>query len=92
MLFDFYKRENAKKAGSIHATYLVSGVRQAVEMPSTSPSQNGTSGNMDVDSDVPPSSPPMSSSMPAASQDNGGCVENVSVLTVTLVREEELAG
>lgn len=45
-----------------------------------------------MEGDVPPSSPPMSSSLPAASQEQSSYVEEVPVLTITLVREEELDG
>ncbi|KAL9622218.1 MAG: hypothetical protein Q9160_003401 [Pyrenula sp. 1 TL-2023] len=84
--------ENAKKAGSVHATYLVSGVRKPTEALSSASTQNETNGDMDVDGDVPPSSPPMSSSMPAASQEQNGYTEEVPVFSITLVREEDLEG
>lgn len=92
MLYDFHKRENSKKASSVHATYLVSGVRKPAEIPSSGPTQNEMNGDMDVDGDVPPSSPPMSSSMPAASQEQNGYTDEVPVFSITLVREEDLGG
>ncbi|CAK7218377.1 CDC27 protein [Sporothrix curviconia] len=48
-LFDFHTAQNAKKAGSLHATYLLYGTKQAVEVASHAQNQNGSSGEEDVD-------------------------------------------
>ena len=88
MLFDFYQRENSKKAVSVHATYLLCGRKHLSEQ--ASPSQNGTNG--DISMDVPPSSPPFSSSMPADAKENASNSPEVPCQTITLVREEDLEG
>lgn len=87
MLFDFYQKENAKKPGSIYATYLLAGTKKIwhIHGHETSKGANG---------DVPmPSSPPAPpSSMPQASQATEHLeeVSQVPVKTILLCREEDL--
>lgn len=84
MLFDFHNQQNAKKPGTIHATYLVSGTkrREAPVATNGGPKQDG-------EDDYMQSSPfMMSSSMPQPEDDTS----ETSVLNIALVREEELEG
>lgn len=93
ILAEFYTAENAKKSGSVHATYLVSGLQEAPALGL--PETNGTTSSQqpdevmgDADSDMPmPSSPFPSSSAPGPSQ-TAAAPELRRVLT--LVREEQL--
>ena len=84
MLYDFHRQQNAKKTGSIHATYLLSGTKRKEDPVAT----NGDA-KKDGEDDVMQSSPFMSSSMPQPEEINTG---ETSVLSVTLVREEDLEG
>lgn len=83
MLFDFHNHQNAKKPGTIHATYLVSGTKRKETAPAIT---NG--GAKDGEDDYMQSSPFMSSSMPQPEEGTG----ETSVLSISLVREEELEG
>ena len=87
MLFDFYSHENAKRPGSIHATYLLSGRRKPKQPAELS---NGNS-TYKEDSPVPSSPPPFSSSMLDPSQ-NDTSGDSELVQTITLAREESLEG
>jgi DNA polymerase delta subunit 3 len=91
MLFDFHAHENAKRPGSVHATYLLSGIKKIKEKQSLSNGQNGLQHD---DEPVPSSPPPFTSSMLQSSQKNGDDddVEVSSIQTITLVREESLEG
>lgn len=81
MLFDFHQKQNAKKANSIHATYLISGIRRAID------DTNGTNGR--IGEDVSMRSSPFMSSMPEPG-DAEPEEETVKESTLLLVREEEL--
>lgn len=83
MLYDFHRQQNARRAGSVHATYLLSGV---TSMQRTSDAGgNGRAEGGDVQMQ---SSPFMSSSTPHQDEE-----ENVHLVkVVTLVREEHLEG
>jgi DNA polymerase delta subunit 3 len=82
MLYDFHRQQNRKKPGTIHATYLVSGTKQEDRVPTIEePKKDGEDSYMQ-------SSPFMASSMPQAEQGTG----ETGVLSITLVREENLAG
>ncbi len=83
MLYDFHQKQNAKKPGMIHATYLLSGTKK-MEDPI---SLNGET-KKDGEDDYMLSSPFMSSSMPQPEEGTG----ESSVLSITLVREEDLEG
>jgi len=80
MLYEFHHLQNAKKPGTVHATYLVSGTKRAEEQEASSGVQK------DGEDEYMQSSPFMSSSMPQPDQDT----EETSVLSITLVREEDL--
>ncbi|MCJ1378473.1 hypothetical protein MMC17_001572 [Xylographa soralifera] len=79
ILYDFHARQNAKKSGSVHATYLVSGVQ------STKAIVNRSIAEADEDVHMH-SSPFMSSSMPQQDVEEG--VFEVKVMT--LVQEQRL--
>lgn len=83
MLYDFHHNQNAKKPGTVHATYLLGGTKR-FEAPIAS---NGGP-KKDGEDDYMQSSPFVSSSMP---QPEDGTGES-SVLSITLVREENLEG
>ena len=100
MLHDFHAHENEKKPGSIHATYLLAGVKKPDAPPAR---MNGhTNGQKldakdDTDEPMPSSPPPFTSSGLESSQDEGNVDEEVDrervpVRTITLVREEALEG
>jgi DNA polymerase delta subunit 3 len=91
MLYDFHTHENAKKPGSVHATYLLAGIKTVQKKPALS---NGRNGTKLEDEPVPSSPPPFTSSMLQSSQQNGDGeeAEMTSVQTITLVREESLDG
>ncbi|KAH8728676.1 DNA polymerase subunit Cdc27 [Phaeosphaeriaceae sp. PMI808] len=79
MLFDFHQKQNARKAKSVHATYLVTGKKSSIER---------TNGAHDKDSgDIPMRSSPFMSSMPEPEE---SVAEPVKRTTIVLVREEEL--
>jgi DNA polymerase delta subunit 3 len=79
MLFEFHQKQNAKKANSVHATYLVTGKRRTAEHT------NGF--NRRDDEDVAMRSSPFMSSMPEPAE---LAQELVKKTTIVLVREEEL--
>src|ERR1700712_2034899 len=83
MLYDFHRSQNAKKPGTIHATYLISGSKSK-EKPEP------ISGELkkDGEDDYMQSSPFIDSSMPQQVEGTG----ESSVLSITLVREEDLDG
>lgn len=91
MLYDFHAHENAKKPGSVHATYLLAGNKIAKERPQLT---NGQNRNEQEDEPMPSSPPPFTSSMLQSSQQNGDSQEGEvsSIRTITLVREESLEG
>ncbi|KAF1944353.1 hypothetical protein EJ02DRAFT_341034 [Clathrospora elynae] len=88
MLFDFHKKQNAKKPKSVHATYLITGTQRDSEHTNDS---NGTNGRNGEDTDM--RSSPFMSSMPEP-EDSDESEEDdekpVKETTLLLVREEEL--
>lgn len=81
MLFDFHQKQNARKANSIHATYLISGTKRSAD------DTNGTNGRNGED--ISMRSSPFMSSMPEA-EDAELEEESVKESILLLVREEEL--
>jgi DNA polymerase delta subunit 3 len=79
MLYDFHQQQNAKKPGTIHATYLVSGTKSREAHAAHGEQKDG-------DDDYMQSSPFVSSSM---AQPNEGTGES-SILSISLVKEEDL--
>ncbi len=90
MLYDFHVHENAKKPGSVHATYLLAGTKKVIPKP---PITNRQNGDHTEDQPMPSSPPPFTSSMLQSSQDGETDeAEILSIRTITLVREESLNG
>ena len=92
ILYEFHAHENGKKPGSVHATYLLAGVKKpAGDHVMT----NGHANGVDLDTEpIPSSPPPFTSSMLQSSQQDGQQSQNeaLHVRTVTLIREEALEG
>jgi DNA polymerase delta subunit 3 len=87
MLYDFHRTQNARKPGSLHATYILAGTRKP-EAPTVS---NGKVTSSKTDGDAIMSDMSFPSSMPDhddAETDD----EVIPVTTVTLVKEEDLEG
>jgi DNA polymerase delta subunit 3 len=98
MLFDFYEKQNAKKPGSVHATYLVTGIPRKV------PRTNGLSGLIGEDTDM--RSSPFMSSLPEPGEpqdeeseytsepddENTPAPKGVRETQIVLVQEEQLEG
>ncbi len=83
MLFNFHHQESSKKSGSVHATYLISGIRRPPE-----PAAVNGNHEKDGDDDYMQSSPFMSSSMPNQEE----ATEIIPTRCITLVKEENLEG
>ncbi|KAK0266229.1 hypothetical protein LTS02_000659 [Friedmanniomyces endolithicus] len=84
MLYDFHRNQNAKKPGTVHATYLITGVKQT-ERPAT----NGMHSQRDGEDTVMQSSPLLPSSS-ALKPDEHDDEEPNAVQTVMLVKQESL--
>ena len=79
MLYEFYRQQNAKKPGTVHATYLLSGTKlEAPKAPTPTITKDGEDEYMQ-------SSPFVASSMPEQEE-----VTPVFTTTIALVREEDL--
>jgi DNA polymerase delta subunit 3 len=87
MLYEFYTNQNAKKPGSVHATYILTGKQRGSEQ------NNGTNrANVrDGEDTMMASSPPYMSSIPSSMPEAEEPVEmSVPKTSIVLVREEEL--
>lgn len=87
MLYDFHRNENAKKPGSVNATYVIAGTQKPPEPPLPANNSQGRDGG-DDDDEAMQSSPYLSSSMP--NQDVA--VEFAAIASIMLVREEDFEG
>ena len=92
ILYEFHEQENSKKPSSVHATYLIAGVKKT-QTKAVLP--NGHASNVHEDDEpIPSSPPPFTSSMLQSSQQDGASQtsyrESVSTKSITLVREEGL--
>ena len=85
MLYDFHSKQNAKIPGSVHATYLLSGILRPVETSVVSTGRHVAHDGEDV---VMQSSPFMSSA-PHKEQDSLEG-EKVRVTDILLVKQEDL--
>jgi DNA polymerase delta subunit 3 len=84
MLFDFHQKQNAKKPGSVHATYLITGTRTPPK-----PQHHANADTQDGQDAVMQSSPPIPNrSAPQAPEDDA---EPTPVRSVLLVKEEHLS-
>ncbi|KAF5872315.1 putative dna polymerase subunit cdc27 protein [Botrytis fragariae] len=79
MLFEFHRVQNAKKPGTIHATYLIGGTKRKEAHTEIEAQKDG-------EDDYMQSSPFVGSSMPQAEGSTG----EGSTLSITLTREEDL--
>ncbi|KAI9667749.1 MAG: hypothetical protein M1821_000566 [Bathelium mastoideum] len=82
MLYDFHQKQNARKAGSVHATYLITGTRRPQQ-----PAQINGLHSQDEDSFLQ-SDTFMSSSAPEPETDVEE--ESIPVRTILLAKEEDL--
>lgn len=82
MLFEFHRQQNAKKPGTVHATYLIAGTKR-----NPVATTNNDSAAKDGEDEYMQSSPFRSSPI-VPNQDVA--VEDSPVLSITLVREEDL--
>lgn len=80
MLYDFHRTQNARKPSSVHATYLLSGIRKPVTTSQTNGHHTPVTGDSFMSDGI------ISSSMPAQEVET----EQIPVTTVTLVAEERL--
>lgn len=83
MLYDFHNKENAKKPGAVHATYLITGTRR----PLTSSQATGAHSQKDEET-VMQSSPPIPGSSAPKVEGEEEEEEPVAVRSVLLVKEE----
>lgn len=83
MLYEFHRQQNAKKPGTIHATYLISGTKRKEESIAKIRALK-----KDGEDDYMQSSPFVGSSMPQIDDSTG----ESGVLSITLVNEEDLEG
>jgi len=88
MLCDFHKQQNAAKAGSVHATYLVTGQKHPEGASNGGPKTNGT--HSKDGEDVAMRSSSFMSSMPEPEEEDESDDEPVKETTILLVGEEEL--
>ncbi len=91
MLYEFHRKQNGKRPGSVHATYLIAGTRRG---ETSSQQTNGTHSQRDGDDTVMQSSPLLapSSSIPMPSQDEVPEAEPkpVHIRSIMLVKQEDL--
>ncbi|OCL03189.1 hypothetical protein AOQ84DRAFT_368588 [Glonium stellatum] len=80
MLYDFHQKQNARKPGSVHATYLLTGKKH----PNTSQHASGMLSQDGEDSSM--QSAPFMSSIPEPESPT----ETISVTSIILVKEEDL--
>ncbi|KAF1821810.1 uncharacterized protein K489DRAFT_257189 [Dissoconium aciculare CBS 342.82] len=81
MLYEFHCKQNEKKPGSVHATYIITGTK--VPSPSQEPQKEDPDGDSVMQSS-PPLPPPSSSA--AVPQET----EPITIQTMMLVKEEHL--
>lgn len=82
MLYEFHHKQNSKKPGSVHATYIITGTKRQVQQT------NGVHSQEDGEDTVMQSSPPLpSSSMPKPDDE---AEDATSITTIMLVKEEHL--
>jgi hypothetical protein len=84
MLYEFHRQQNAKKPGSVHATYLLSGLRKRAPPPAAVNDDKSDAKN-DIDMDISFSSLPDNSQANPDSAD-----EQIVTRSIVLAREEDL--
>lgn len=85
MLYDFHQTQNARRPSSVHATYLLSGVRMPIALASVTNGSHKDGDDMPMADASGPGA--MSSSMPEHEEQ---VAEIVPVTTITLVAEAAL--
>lgn len=83
MLYEFHRKQNAKKPGSIHATYLLTGIQKAQHG-----SQSQVEQSRDIQDVVMQSSPPIPGS--SAPEINESPTDNPPVRLMLVAKEEDL--
>ncbi|GAB7356633.1 hypothetical protein MBLNU459_g7353t1 [Dothideomycetes sp. NU459] len=86
MLYEFHHKQNSNKAGTLHATYLLTGTQRALSQSSQT---NGGTHSQDG-GDVSMRSSPFPSSSAPQPKDEDSQQEQVYTKLVTLAREEDL--
>ncbi|KAG9791558.1 hypothetical protein KCU88_g982, partial [Aureobasidium melanogenum] len=94
MLYDFYQSHNEMKPGTLYATYLLSGLKKRQRTIDNDTNGATNKHQYNEDEPIPSSPPPFTSSMLEPSQQSNAeedeHEQQVSVGTLTLVREEDL--
>ena len=83
MLYEFHRKSSAKKPGSVHATYLISGRKHLQNEPRTNGSHSQNDGDKTMQS-----SPPLPSS--SAPQPDENTAEPIVIRIIMLAKEEHL--
>ena len=83
MLYDFYTKQNKKKAGTVHATYLVTGRQQQRHT-----SQSNETDGANSQGDLPMRSSPFPSSSAPQHDSQESVVQSIRLLTIA--KEEDL--
>lgn len=81
MLYEFHRKQNSKKPGSVHATYVITGTKRNTQT-------NGVHSQDDGEDSVMRSSPPLPGSSMPQSQDEAPTP--TSTRSIMLVKEEHL--
>ncbi|KAF1990843.1 hypothetical protein K402DRAFT_389742 [Aulographum hederae CBS 113979] len=90
MLFRFHRKQNAKKPGSVHATYHIIGTPKPEPKPDAKAHANGDSASaQDGEDTVMQSSPPMSS-MQHEEEEQESAGEIVKRTAITIAQEQNL--
>lgn len=87
MLYEFHKSENAKKPNSVHATYLLTGLKRRIRHANGTNGTNGTGETRDLDT-LMFSSP--RESVPEPEDEEEREEDRIPQTSVVIVREEEL--
>lgn len=77
MLFDFHDWQNGKRAGAVHATYMIYGAQKATYANANANGHSQRSEDVEMTSSPPEATP---------------VVEEVPLITLSLVAEENLTG
>jgi DNA polymerase delta subunit 3 len=93
MLYDFHKNQNAKRANSVHATYLLIGNPRTESAEATNNAQTQDEDDSIMQSSPFPSSyPEPEPPLEFEDEDVDPVEENIPTTIVTLVKEEDLDG
>lgn len=87
MLYEFHRTQNARKPGSLHATYLLCGQRKPEQEHQTKGTHQKEDGDVAMGEDSY-----MSSSLPGQDHEEEDQPEDIPVISITVAREEHLEG